>query len=143
MSAVGSVVSHLLGDTKVRGRVGQKVYRAVAARKAELPYIVVQKIGARRVRHMAAVAGLVAMSLQVACWADAVSGSDELADFVRRSLDHRNHEDIGSQPNVVALKAAFLESEIEDVVPAAVGGGSIFGTIMTWTIWHTETVPTF
>ena len=143
MSAIGSVVSHLVHDVKVGGRVGRKVYRSVAARKAELPYIVVQKIGARRVRHMTAAAGLVAMSLQVACWADTVTGADELADFVRRSLDHRNHEDVGQQPDVVALKAAFLESEIEDVVPAAVGGGSIFGTIMTWTIWHTETVPTF
>ena len=142
MSAIGAVSSHLVHDPVVGLRVGFRVYRMVAARKAVFPYIVLQVISVRPVRHMTAAAGLRAQTVQLSCWAATADEMDALADEVRKSLDHRHHEDIGYEPDVVTLTAAFLESEIERTA-SAVGGGSVFGKIQTWTIWHKETVPVF
>lgn len=142
MSAIGAVVSHLKDDFALSQRVGSRIYRSAAKRNAPLPYIIVQRIGSDHVRHMGAAAGLASQTVQVTCWADNPDVADALAEDVRDSLDHRNHEDIGTQPNVVALKAAFLDSEIDTLLPADPVGESIFGVIMTWTIWHAESVPT-
>lgn len=143
MSAIGAVISHLKDDFALSQRVGRKIYRLVAGRTATRPYVVVQQMsGGRRVRHMTAASALTATALQITCWADDVDAADAMADDVRNSLDHRNHEDIGTQPNVVTLKAAFLSPPFDNMVPDDATGKSIFGVVMPWLIWHAETVPT-
>ena len=41
MSAIQALVSHFKADAAVRQRVGVRIYRQLAARTAELPYIVI------------------------------------------------------------------------------------------------------
>ncbi len=143
MSTIGAIISHLKGDFKLRQQVGSGVYRQIARREAARPYLVVQQMsGGRRVRHMAAASALAATALQITCWSDDVDVADALADDVRNSLDHRNHEDIGTQPNVVNLKAAFMDPPFDNIVPDDVTGRPIFGVVMPWLFWHAESVPT-
>ena len=68
---------------------------------------------------------------------------DDLADELRKSLDMLEHADIGSQPNVITIKSAVLDNDSETLISEDAVGRPIFGVVMTWLLWHTETVPTF
>ena len=101
MSAIQALVSHFKANAAVRQRVGVRIYRQLAARKAELPYIVIERAGTTHERHQTAVAGLAESAFEVTCWAKSADEVDDLADALRKSLDMREHAAIRSKPYVI------------------------------------------
>ena len=143
MSAIQALVSHFKANAAVRQRVGVRVYRQLAARKAALPYVVIERAGTTHERHQTAVAGLAESAFEVTCWATSADEAEDLADDLRKSLDMREHVDIGSQPNVITIRSAVLDNDSETLISDDAVGRPIFGVVMAWSLWHTETVPTF
>lgn len=144
MSIKTALASHLKNEPIVAEKVGADVYLQVARTNALLPYITIHRISENHVRHMTAVSGLVQATFQIDCWADNPIGAEALADVVRRSLDHLNHQDIGIAPNTATVRGAFLEGSLDDFEGVTHGTTPrIFVVHQTWTIWHTESVPTF
>lgn len=142
-SAIASLVSHLKGDFAVAQRVGSRIYRQIAGQAAVLPYIVVERTGTDHRHHQTAAAGLVATVFELTCWADGAEAAEGLAEDVREALDGLHHQDIGTQPNVITVRSAVLETDDDNLVSADAVGNPIFGVPMTWQLWHTESVPTF
>lgn len=142
-SAIASLVSHLKADFAVAQRVGSRIYRQVAKRSAALPYMVVERTGTDHRHHQTAAAGLVATAFGLTCWADSAETAEGLAEDVREALDGLHHQDIGTQPNVITVKSAVLETVDDTLVSADAVGNPIFGVPMIWQLWHTESVPTF
>lgn len=142
MSIQAAIASHLLHDSGVALLVGTQVYRTFAPQRATYPYITYQKVTERRARHMTATAGLVESGIQMDCWSTDSNEVLSVADAIRDSLDHLNHTTIGMAPNTATVKAAFLESSVDDFEePTDASNLGIFRVIQTWEIWHTETIP--
>lgn len=142
-SAIASLVSHLKGDFAVAQRVGSRIYRQIAKRSAVSPYIVVERVPNEHLHHQTAAAGLVRGAFELTCWADGAEAAEGLSEAVREALDGLHHQDIGTQPNVITVRSAVLETDDDTLVSADAKGNPIFGVPMTWQLWHTESVPTF
>jgi len=142
MSLHAAIASHLLHDSRVAWLVKDQVYRTFAPQRATYPYITYQKVTESRERHYTAVTGLVSSGLQIDCWSKDSNEVLKVADAIRRSLDGLHHTTIGMAPNSITIKAAFLTSSIDDFeVPTEADNRGIFRVVMTWDIWHTETIP--
>ncbi|KKN27515.1 hypothetical protein LCGC14_0863990 [marine sediment metagenome] len=143
MSIAGALSSHLKANTDVSLAVGSRVYRGVAPQGTPFPYIVIQQISGRHVRHMTAASGLAGPVFQISCVADDPVGADDLSDAVREALDHFEGT-IGTPPNTATVQAAFVEGEAYTFDPprdASDVGIHVVRT--TLEVWHTETVPVF
>lgn len=137
-----AIASHLIHDSQVALIVDGRVFSMVTPPRTAFPYITYQVISTDHVRHMTNVSGLVDRSVQINCWGRVETVVRTLADAVRKSLDHLNHRNIGRGANLLEIRAAFLENEIDDYTPSPRGDESgIFRIIMEWSIWHTETLP--
>lgn len=143
MSIASALSSFLKANTDISLKVGSRVYRAVAPQPAIEPYLVIQRIGGRRARHMTAVSGLAGSTVQIKCVADDPIVADDLAEAVREALDHFIGT-MGTPPNTATVQAAFLELPIDLFEPPR--DASDRGThvaMVAAEIWHTETVPVF
>lgn len=143
MSIAGALSSFLKANTDVSLKVGSRVYRGTAPQGTPFPYLVIQQISGRHVRHMEAVSGLAAPTFQISCVDDDSTGADDLSDAVRESLDHFIGT-MGTPPNTAVVRAAFLEGEADMFDPPRDASDvGIYVVRMTVEIWHTETVPVF
>lgn len=143
MSIAGALSSFLKANTDVNLKVGGRVYRGVAPQTAPVPYLVIQQISGRHVRHMGAVSGLAAPTFQISCVSDDPVAADELFDAVREALDHFAGT-MGTPPNTATVRAAFLEGEAYTFDPPRDASDvGIHVVRMTVEVWHTETVPVF
>lgn len=143
MSIAGALSSFLKANTDVSLKVGSRVYRAIARQGTPFPYVIIQQISGRHVRHMAAASGLAAPVFQISCVDDDPVGADDLADAVREALDHFIGT-MGTPPNTATVQAAFLEGEASMFEPPRDASDvGIHVVRMTFEIWHTETVPVF
>lgn len=144
MSVTAALASHCKEDADIAAIVGSRIYRQEARPRAPLPYIVIRQVGADHQRHMTAAAGLVQTVCSVECYGSTPNQSDDLADAVRESLDHKYSGDIGLTPNTVTVDGCFLDSESDLFIPPSDGGeqGSHMKS-QTWIVWHTESIPTF
>lgn len=137
-----AIASHLLHDSRVALLVDVRVYRLPVPPRTPFPYISYQRISERRIRHFKASVGLLASTIQIDCWSEDSNQAIELADAVRRSLDHLEHVDLGREPNAVAISAAYLENSIDDFTEPTDGMNlGVHRVIQTWDIWHAETLP--
>ena len=142
MSLHAAIASHLLNDSDVALLVGDRVYRTIAPQDTAYPYITYQRITERRGRHFTAPAGLLATGMQIDCWSQDSNEVLDLADAVRRSLDHKNHAGMGLAPHKITINAAFLESSLDAFEePSDKSDRGVFRVIQFWEIWHTETLP--
>ncbi len=147
MSIQAAISSHLRHDSRVAWLVGERVFRTFAPQRFKgavtpYPYITYQKVTELRERHFTAAAGLVSAGIQIDCWSKDSNEVLEVADAIRRSLDGLNHKVIGRAPDNATIKAAFLTSSVDDFEePTEADNRGIFRVIMTWDIWHTETIP--
>ena len=143
MSIDAALSSHLKANTDVSLKVGSRVYRGVAPQGKRFPYLVIQRISGRHIRHMTAVSGLAAPTFQISCVDDDPNGVDELTDMVREALDHFIGE-MGTPPNTATVRSAFLEGEAFTFDPPRDASDvGIYVMRMTFEVWHTETVPVF
>ncbi len=142
MSINQSLASHLLHDSRVVQYVGGRVYHMVAPPNTPTPYITYQRITEGRERHMTAVAGLVETEFDVNCWSKSSNEASELADAVRRSLDHKYNSTLGRAPYKDTLAAAFLDNVFDDYeAPSDSSERGIFRVLQSWIVWHTESIP--
>lgn len=142
MSIHQALKSHLLNDSDVALIVEDRVFRTIAPRGAALPRITFQRIDDTRERHMTAVSGHLSTDFDLKCWAATENEAIELADAVRRSLDHKHHTTIGLAPFGETISAAFLEDSFDDYeAPSDASDDGIHVVVQSWTIWHTETIP--
>lgn len=139
-----TLASYLRADFDISQRVGGRVYLTVAPQRASLPYVVIQQISADHIRHMTAASGLVDASFQINAVAKSPLEADNLANEIRERLDHLLNTVVGSPPYDSRIHFAALAGHIDDFVsPTDASGVGVFVVRMDWTVWHTETVPTF
>jgi len=139
-----AICSYLRNEGAITVLVGTKVYQSHAPRNAALPYIIVDRISANRPRHMLAGSPNVNPSVQISCYADDPGEADTIADAVRLKMHGLLDWKIGHDANRILIKSATLESEI-DLYDYPADGSNVGADSVrqTWSIWHTETVPTF
>jgi hypothetical protein len=142
VSLFAAIKSHLLHHSKISLLVDDRVYHMVARRNPVRPYIVFQIISQDRWRHMTAVCGVVDTDVQLNCYADTADDADELAEAIRDSLDHFNHDDIGRAPDTIEVRAAFLNNSFMDTAPDPDGREyGLSRAVQEWRILHTESLP--
>jgi hypothetical protein len=146
MSLFAAIKSHLLHHSKVALLVGDRVFHmAVLGQRApRRPYIVFQIIddSGEDWRHMANAGTVTDAEVQIACYGDKDTQSCELANEVRKSLDHANHRDIGRAPDTVTVRGAFWRRDIPDYTPDPDGREwGTFKVIQEWTIRYEHSLP--
>lgn len=144
MSIQTALASHLKNEPVVAEKVGAHVYIGVAPTNATLPRLTIHRIGDAHVHHMTAASGMADVTIQVDCWADDPIEADEVAETVRESLDGLHHMNIGLAPNTIYVRGARLDGTVDDFESPSDGATPrLFVVHQTWSIWHTESIPTF
>lgn len=163
MSIQAAIASHLIHDSRVALeleedferreankagsglRAVDRVFHLTAPRRRRcpLPYITYQFVGTgARARHMTNVSGLLWLPLQINCWAARDEQASDIAEAVRKGLDHKNHTDIGRAPNTAYVNYVGLEPAFALYDPPTDGEeDGVFHYVIEGVVWHKESLP--
>ena len=142
MSDIKTALYDLLAaDGTVAGIVSTRIYHQAASTNADLPYIVIQRIGSIHDHHMTAATGLTRPSIQIDCWSTSSTLAQALAEAVREALDvYRGTMGTDS----LFVNVASLQGENDDYeIPRSDEEVTSYRVTQDWLIWHAESVPTF
>ena len=144
MSIKTALASHLKNEPTVQEKVGEDVYIQEVSTEATLPWIVIHGIGSNHVHHMTGASGVAMATLQVDCWDSDAILADELGEVVREALDTLMSTSIGLAPNAIQVHSATLVGQVDGLETPTHGTAPAKSVVhQTWTLWHTESVPTF
>jgi hypothetical protein len=90
MSIEKALVSLLINDTDVSGKVGSRIFPIFVPAGQSLPSITYQEISGVRDSTMKGASGLVNARFQINCWTKTYREARELADLVRVALAPKN-----------------------------------------------------
>lgn len=137
-----AVASELKADNAVSTRVGSRIYLGAAVQNPTYPYIVIRQTFLDHVGHMTGSSKVARALLDISAWHDSNPLTPDLVlEDVRQALDHKEHATIGNSPNTQAIRAVFMENQVDDYVPPIAGGeGGLYGSRATVTIWFDEAV---
>jgi len=129
-----AIVAMLRADTSVAALVGTRIYPSYAPQNYTLPVIVYTRLSASRVRSADGSAGMVAMNMQLSCWAATKAGAETLSAAVQSCLDDYSGTSDGVVIDVISmdneLDAPIVEPDNEE--------HNEFGKILEFTIWYEE-----
>lgn len=143
-----ALVQELTDNAAVSALVGTgasaRIYPQIAAQGAAKPYLVYQLISGEHGHHLRAASGLVQSRVQIDSYGSTYSGAKTLADKVRLALDGQLAGTLGSGSYTASIRSITLENEQDGFDNPRDGGAlGIHRVIQDYSIWHTETVPTF
>lgn len=138
----------LLDNSTVTALIGEstaaRIYPQIARQGVARPLIVYSQISADHAHHLRGAAGLVQARFQIDSYGADAAGARLLSDKVRLALDGQYDTTFGSGDYTAAVRSCVLEDEREGFDTPFDGGQSgVHRVIQTFSIWHTETVPTF
>lgn len=140
MTFEAGLYTHLTGVSALTALVSTRIYPGSAPTSAEMPYITYAVVSGNHEHHMTAASGLVNHLIQFDVWASSYLTLAPAADELRKSMDGFN----GGQMGTVEVRSAMLQDEADEFVPATdASQEGVHRRRMDFSIWHTETVPTF
>ena len=140
MSVRKALYTHLTGDTDVTDEVSTRIYPNVAPTSATLPYAVFNIIGSEHDQHLGAATGLVRRTVQLDVFASDSVEMEDATEAIRGSMDGYG----GVLGDDSLLTRIHLTGESDDYIPPTDGSEvGVHHARMEWSIWHTESVPTF
>lgn len=138
MSAVAAMASHLKADTAVAALVSAKVFRVLAPRTVDLPYVVLQNIGDEPVRHMGGGSGVGTVRVECTGWAKTRSVARAIAAAIKGAMDNYRGT-LGTGSNAITAQACFLGPSTDAYEPATADTDKgYFGVRQPWIIWYKE-----
>lgn len=150
MSVASAMCLHLRGSTGISDIVSTflsavSVFRDRAPQTADLPYIVLHKIGATLREHsLSGAVGVARTTFQANCWAADGDTVESLATAVVNRCNGDGRKTIGSGDDTLVVRHMQVEGPRDSIVQELGGGDSpVVGQEVDIKVVHNEATPDF
>jgi len=136
-----ALVSHLVNDGNVSARISARAAWGQPDESWEgSDYVTLSRIGHGHERAMTSgQVGLARAMVQLSAWSSDPQAAFLLANDIRLALDGFSGT-MGTAPNTVTVRGAFLRNEVDDYEAESTGAmASNYRVIQEWEIVHAET----
>ena len=110
-----ALIAHLKADADIASIIGAKVYGYLAPQNANLPFLVVSRVGGTTMRNLSGQQGVKDEAWQVSCYSKKDYQAEELADAVIQSLDKM-------QPYTMTPDSGVTTFTVDNSLLESVGG---------------------
>lgn len=142
ISLLDAVYDYLSSHASIVALVGIRIYPGIAPKSAIRPYITFNLLSARPTHHAGGSSGFVNEDIQIDAWGDNTVDVENVAEAVRESLDGMQTKNIGTPPMFIS-SAELRTKHIDMFAPTRSDQKAIYRASSDYTIWRSESVPTF
>ncbi len=132
MTIESALYDRLAAAAGLTALVSTRIYPLQAPQGETAPYVVWQRIGGRRIGHLAGASGVALATFQVACYATTFLAARAVADQVRYALNGFNGTQTGQVVRVISIVTD--RDEIDFSEPAI----PLFRAITDYLVPHEE-----
>jgi len=134
----------LVNDGTVSGLVGTDIYPQMAPQDTDLPYAIYNIIARRHMNNMAAASGQLEVGIQVDWFAAGIQEVMTLCDAAREAIDGYTNGTVTVGSDTITISRIKLEDERDGFeIPTAGESLGVYHRMQDYTVWCTESIPTF
>lgn len=130
------LVAYLTAGTACNAVFGGRYFHQVAPDNAARPFLIYQRIGGQRPTHLLGSCNGNQARIQITVWADDSVAAENAADKVRERLHGLIRVTMGS----ILVESCVSTGDDTDRYSAPQSGQPVglYGVVMTFMVWHTE-----